>query len=678
MNLACVIIEIVLFSQLIIFVCEKPKSTIEQLENVDQLKKIFRTKKNVLVLYKFASFGNGYNPVVKLFTEIADSLFGKATLAIVNCESEIGRKTCKKMKLSNAQKPYLLYHYNNGQFNKEYDRRLNEASIKRFLADPTSELPWEEEPDSKDVFHVPDAKTWKQTLKTKDSPILAMFYAPWCGYCKKIKPDFGAAATELKSKAILAALDVTRPELYEFQAVYNVTGFPTILYFENHKLKFPYSGQHTKDGIISWMKSPIESGTKTVGAVEEISWSDEKTDVFHLNDENFDTFLKEHSSVLVMFYAPWCGHCKAMKPTYAEVAKILKDENSNGVLAAFDASKEKKIAEKFDIKGFPTVKYFQNGSFKWDFNDRTKESILAFMKDPKEPPPPPPPEVPWSEEDNEVVHLTSENFKTELKKRKHALVMFYAPWCGHCKQAKPEFTMAASRFKEDFKVMFSAVDCTLTENQAICKAHDVQGFPTIKYFNYFRHSEPYYGGRLAADFIGYIEAQNGPGPAETPAPPARMPGEEAFPEIFTPVDGEDDTSDMESWGDVVELTDENYDAVMGKYDRVLVMFHSPDCRFCKEDKPEYKAAAARINRRRTDVALAAMDCSNYNGKCWDFRVAGYPSLFLFEKTRYLDIHHGYPNRENLARTVLKHLIEKQAQPKAPASSDKASKKKSEL
>ncbi len=52
---------------------------------------------------------------------------------------------------------------------------------------------------------------------------------------------------------------------------------------------------------------------------------------------------------------------------------------------------------------------------------------VEFMKDPKEPPPPPPPEKPWSEEPSDVVHLNEENFKSTLKKTKHALVMFYAP-----------------------------------------------------------------------------------------------------------------------------------------------------------------------------------------------------------------------------------------------------------
>jgi len=63
---------------------------------------------------------------------------------------------------------------------------------------------------------------------------------------------------------------------------------------------------------------------------------------------------------------------------------------------------------------------------------RDAEKIIDFMKDPKEPPPPPAPEKPWSEETSEVVHLTDETFKPFLKKKKHVLVMFYAP----CKSFK--------------------------------------------------------------------------------------------------------------------------------------------------------------------------------------------------------------------------------------------------
>jgi hypothetical protein len=43
---------------------------------------------------------------------------------------------------------------------------------------------------------------------------------------------------------------------------------------------------------------------------------------------------------------------------------------------------------------------------------------------PKEPPPP---EPEWSEQESDVLHLTDDNFKAILKKKKYALLFFYAP-----------------------------------------------------------------------------------------------------------------------------------------------------------------------------------------------------------------------------------------------------------
>lgn len=72
----------------------------------------------------------------------------------------------------------------------------------------------------------------KLLKKEEKKSIMIMFYAPWCGYCKKMKPDYASAATELKGQAILAAIDVNRPENAAIRKHYNITGFPTLLYFE--------------------------------------------------------------------------------------------------------------------------------------------------------------------------------------------------------------------------------------------------------------------------------------------------------------------------------------------------------------------------------------------------------------------------------------------------------------
>jgi len=58
---------------------------------------------------------------------------------------------------------------------------------------------------------------------------------------------------------------------------------------------------------------------------------------------------------LVEFYAPWCGHCKSLAPEWEKAAKNLK-----GVvkLGAVDMTEHESVGKPYDIKGFPTLKWF--------------------------------------------------------------------------------------------------------------------------------------------------------------------------------------------------------------------------------------------------------------------------------------------------------------------------------
>ena len=78
----------------------------------------------------------------------------------------------------------------------------------------------------------------------------------------------------------------------------------------------------------------------------------EEKGVLVLTDKNFEQAIKENEFILVEFYAPWCGHCQALEPEYAQAAKDLAEKKSTIKLAKLDATAEKETGTKFNIEGF--------------------------------------------------------------------------------------------------------------------------------------------------------------------------------------------------------------------------------------------------------------------------------------------------------------------------------------
>ncbi|OLL22504.1 putative protein disulfide-isomerase [Neolecta irregularis DAH-3] len=101
--------------------------------------------------------------------------------------------------------------------------------------------------------------------------------------------------------------------------------------------------------------------------------------------------------------------------------------------------------------------------------------------------------------------LDHRNFHNLLEKEPVALVEFFAPWCGHCKQLAVPYGKVAENLKGMVKI--AAIDCDEEDNKPICGEHEVQGFPTIKLFKHGKVQEDYQGQRTAKAIADYAVEQ---------------------------------------------------------------------------------------------------------------------------------------------------------------------------
>ena len=239
-----------------------------------------------------------------------------------------------------------------------------------------------------------------------------------------------------------------------------------------------------------------------------------------LDVETFDLVVGK-TPTLVLFYAPWCGHSQRLMPTIELLATTFHkrdpdeeraaalesvpdhserqpDESQDNkksstseqtkvsvLIARVNVDNSRSFAKRFDLRGFPTVKYFAptvDGSINvkdkgtqyagdWDAS-----SLVQYVNERAGTAHKLQPAFTW------VRRLVPKVFEAvALDPTRHVLVQFHAPWCVECGSFANTWDAVAKTFRsDDERVVLASVDAE--KYRELAQQEDVTSYPTIKYY----------------------------------------------------------------------------------------------------------------------------------------------------------------------------------------------------
>ncbi|KAJ3149461.1 hypothetical protein HDU89_003825 [Geranomyces variabilis] len=186
-------------------------------------------------------------------------------------------------------------------------------------------------------------KNFKSEVLDTEHAVIAEFFAPWCGHCKNLAPEYKKAAEKLKGLAKVVAVDCDNDQNKPICGQYDVKGFPTIKVFRGGVKGLPqdYNGPRTAKGLVEAAVAAI------TGNVAQIGGSGKRAVAY----EDFLEKTELPRAILV-----------SQKSSTPPLLKALSVEYRDRIYFGELRASEKDTISKLNISTFPAVILFAKDS----------------------------------------------------------------------------------------------------------------------------------------------------------------------------------------------------------------------------------------------------------------------------------------------------------------------------
>merc|ERR1711881_672544 len=376
--------------------------------------------------------------------------------------------------------------------------------------------------------------------------VLAEFYAPWCGHCKSLAPEYAKAAKALADHENIALAKIDATVHGDLAKRYGVRGYPTLKWFKKDpENALEYGGGRKEPEISNWILK------KTGPPATELA------------DVDAATAFKDGSDVVVIGY-----FSEKSKDAFIAVADSV-DDIPFGITSDADVAK----ALELEDGAVTLFKKFDEGFNKWD----GEADLAAFVKE------------------NSLAYVTEFSDKTapkifggEIKKH---ILLFSARSASDFDTIHADFTASSKGFRG--KVLFVFIDCDKADNGRILeffglKEEDCPSARMIEMGKSMQKFKPESDSLSESDITGFVS-----GVLDGSIPRPLM--SEEIPE---PNDAP-----------VTVIVGKNFDDIVYAEDKdVLVEFYAPWCGHCKTLAPIWDKLGEHFADRE-DVVIAKSDAT---------------------------------------------------------------------